>query len=217
MLAPFSPAKPAAIRRNILDALRHALIAGRFQPDQEIFDTSLAAEFQVSRGPVREALFILAEEGLIRHVHNRGFRVLSLTREDLRQIVAVREPLETIALEQGRERATPADLASLTAKQHAIDESYAAGGLSQCSIAEFAFHQEVWDLSGNPWLASALRRVCRPYFTYVSAFQLGRSDMSAELLHQQHTMYLRYLAREIPESAAECVRFHLDLGVPPKA
>jgi DNA-binding GntR family transcriptional regulator len=213
VLAPaFSPARPAAIRRNVLEALRYALIDGRFQPGQEVSDTALATEFQVSRGPVREALLILAEEGLIRHEHNRGFRIPRLTQEDLRRIVKVRRPLEIEALEDARRIITPADLARLTGKAQAIDDAFAAGGQANCSRAEFDFHEDIWVLSGNDWLVAALRRVCRPYFTYVSAFRLGRKDMTPQLLHQQHEQYVRYLAGEIPETAAECVSFHLNLG-----
>lgn len=210
-MSSFAPARPAAIRRNILEALRGALITGRFDSGQEISDSALAAEFQVSRGPVREALFILAEEGLLRHEHNHGFRVPSLTVEDLHQIVKVREPLEVIALQDAKRLVTKEDLARLAEKQRDIDEAYAQGGAASCSLSEFAFHQEIWELSGNPWLAAALRRVCRPYFTYVSAFHLGRKDMTAELLHAQHQQYLGYLAGIVSESAAECVRYHLNL------
>lgn len=172
----------------------------------------LAAEFQVSRGPVREALLILSEEGLIRHDHNRGFRIPRLTREDIWQIVKVREPLEITALEDARVVVTPADLDRLATKHRAIDEAYTAGGATNCSCAEFDFHQEIWDLSGNVWLAAALRRVCRPYFTYVAAFRLGRRDMTAELLHSHHERYLHYLAGHEVGTAAECVRSHLGLG-----
>jgi DNA-binding GntR family transcriptional regulator len=212
VVGKFASARPAAIRRNVLDALRDALIAGRFQPDQEISDTALATEFQVSRGPVREALLILTEEGLIRHEHNRGFCIPRLTREDLGQIAKVREPLEIMALEDARRLVTVADLAGLAEKQVAIDNAYAIGGAANCSRSEFEFHEKIWELSGNPWLAAALRRVCRQYFTYVSAFHLGRTDMTSELLHAQHEQYIRYLAGDIRESAAECVRYHLFLG-----
>jgi DNA-binding GntR family transcriptional regulator len=200
--------RPAAIRRNVIDALRSALIGGRFQPDEEISD---AYEFEVSRGPIREALFMLCEEGLIRHEHNRGFRFPRLTSEDLNQIARVREPLETSALEDARLVVTPVELERLTLKHRAIDEAYALGGAPNCSCAEFDFHQEIWDLSGNAWLAAALRRVCRIYFTYVSAFRLGRKDMSAELLHAHHERYLRYLAGDKSDTAANCVRSHLGL------
>jgi DNA-binding GntR family transcriptional regulator len=212
LASSFSPARPAAIRRNIVEALRHALIDGRFQPDQEVSDSALATEFQISRGPVREALLILTEEGLLRHQHNRGFRVPKLTSNDLRQIAKVRKPLEIEALENARQLVSPDDLARLATKARAIDEAFAGGGLAICSRPEFDFHQDVWELSGNDWLVAALRRVCRPYFTYVSAFHLGRKDMSAQLLHQQHEQYVQYLAGELAETAAECVSFHLDLG-----
>lgn len=212
LASSFGPARPTALRRNILDALRHALIEGKFQPDQEVSDAALATQFQVSRGPVREALLILTEEGLIRHEHHRGFRIPRLTREDLEQIAIVRAPLETSALEDGRVRATPQDLQRVAEKRDAIDDAFASGGLPNCSRPEFDFHQEIWDLSGNPWLAAALRRVCRPYFTYVSAHHLGRKDMTAALLHEQHDQYLRYLSGDNKKTAAECVRFHLSLG-----
>ncbi|HWQ55456.1 MAG TPA: GntR family transcriptional regulator [Bryobacteraceae bacterium] len=212
MLGSFSRVRPAAIRRNVLDALRGALLSGRFEPDQEISDSVLAAEFQVSRGPVREALLILTEEGVLRHDHNRGFRIPRLTREDMRQIVKVREPLEIRALEDARLVVTTVDLARLTLKHRAIDEAYALGGASNCSCAELDFHQEIWDLSGNVWLAAALSRVCRPYFTYVSAFRLGHKGMTAELLHSHHERYLRYLAGDEVGTAAECVRSHLNFG-----
>lgn len=211
----FRLARPSAIRRDILESLRQALIEGRFEAGQEVSDTVLAAGFGVSRGPVREALLILAEEGLLEHQHNRGFRVPKLAIKDLRQIVLVREPLETRALEEARQRVTPSDIEKLTHLRAAIDAAFAAGGLQNCAVAEFDFHDAAWELSGNPWLCMALRRVCRPYFTYVSSQRLGRRNMTAGLLHEQHEQYVRYLAGDPSLTAAGCVRFHLDLAEPP--
>jgi DNA-binding GntR family transcriptional regulator len=196
----------------VLDALRYALFDGRFSPGQDVSDAALAAEFQVSRGPVREALLLLTEEGLLQHHHNRGFRIPKISQEDLRKIVMVRQPLEIQALEGARMRIRPEDIARMAEKAKAIDDAFASGGLASCSRAEFDFHQEAWVLSGNEWLVAALRRVCQPYFTFVSAFGLGRKDMTSELLHRQHQLYVQYLAGETTDTAAECVNFHLTGG-----
>src|SRR4051794_20152871 len=82
----------SAIRNVVADALRRALLEGRFRPGEDLSDAAIAAEFQVSRGPVREAMLILAEEGLLTHTQNRGFSVLNFTAEDLAHIERVRVP-----------------------------------------------------------------------------------------------------------------------------
>jgi DNA-binding GntR family transcriptional regulator len=74
--------------------------------------------------------------------------------------------------------------------------------------AELEFHSAVWDASGNEWLAVSLRRVMVPYFTYSLALSMNRPDLSRELIHVQHTMYIDYLEGTIDRTAESCVRFH---------
>src|SRR5215216_313000 len=105
-----SKIRVSAIRNVVADALRRTLLEGRFRPGEDLSDAAIAAEFQVSRGPVREAMLILAEEGLLTHTQNRGFSVLNFTADDLAHIERVRVPLESLALTAARERATSRDL-----------------------------------------------------------------------------------------------------------
>lgn len=185
---------------------------GRFRPGQDLSDAALAAELRISRGPVREALLVLAEEGLIVHNHNRGFAVPSLTMRDLKQIVQARLPLEVLALKMARERASSDDLDHLKKIKDELLSAYRSRGLRACIAPDFAFHSAVWELSGNPWLYAALRRLSLPYFVYVGAFNLGRPDQSLELMDEMHQRYIDYLSAARQDSAEECVAFHLSLG-----
>lgn len=202
----------APLRQNIAEVIRDLLLDGRFRPGEEISDSGLAAEFQVSRGPVREALFLLAEQGLVQHMHNHGFRVPELKMADLQQIAQVRLPLEALALALAKTRVTTNDVKDLGELWRTLLGDFRRGGSRACARAELAFHSRVWDMSGNPWLSAALRRICIPYFVYVSAFRLVRNDHSEELMTEMHQRYIDFLAGENSDTAEACVAFHLDLG-----
>jgi DNA-binding GntR family transcriptional regulator len=211
MGSQFLAIRPPALRSNVADVLRSALLDGRFQPGEELSDSRLASEFGVSRGPVREALMLLAEEGLVVHRQNRGFGVPKLERDDLVQIASVRRPLEALALEGARRKATPADLDRLAQLKGELLDAFRTGGIKVCARPDSAFHKAVWTITGNPWLQAALARVSMPYFAYVAAFNLGRADHSADLMEEMHRRYIDFIAGTSTESAAECVSFHLGL------
>jgi DNA-binding GntR family transcriptional regulator len=101
------------MRESVGDAIRQALYDGRFGPGQSLSEAALAAEMSISRGPVREALLLLAQEGLVIHSPNRGFSVVQITGEDLREIQQVRMPLEAMALNLAKAHLTEADFLKL--------------------------------------------------------------------------------------------------------
>lgn len=207
----FFAIRPASLRGNVAEVLRAALLDGRFQPGEELSDSRLATEFGVSRGPVREALLVLTEEGLVVHHQNRGFEVPCLERRDLEQIATVRRPLEVLALESARARLSEASLERLVRLKEDLLSAFRQGGIRVCARPDFAFHSAVWEMAGNPWLEAALKRVSMPYFAYVSAFNLGRPDHSAELMERMHESYIAFVCGSSAETADECVAFHLGL------
>jgi DNA-binding GntR family transcriptional regulator len=124
--------QPAALRKNVAEILRNALFDGHYPPGDELSDSTLAAEFQVSRGPVREALLILAEEGMIEHRHHRGFFVPRLEVLDLEQIARTRRPLEIMALELGRGNITAAALKDLRTTKKDLLAAFRRYGIAGC-------------------------------------------------------------------------------------
>lgn len=81
----------------IADQLRERIIDGSFRPGEQIREASLVERLRVSRGPVREALQRLSQEGLLVSHRNRGVFVLELTVEDVAEIYAAREAVELAA------------------------------------------------------------------------------------------------------------------------
>lgn len=81
----------------IANQLRERIIDGSFHPGEQIREASLVEKLQVSRGPVREALQRLSQEGLLVSHRNRGVFVLELTEADVAEIYAAREAIELAA------------------------------------------------------------------------------------------------------------------------
>jgi DNA-binding GntR family transcriptional regulator len=203
--------KPSAIRDSVSDALRRALLEGRFKPGESLSDAAIAAEFKVSRGPVREALLVMAGEGLLVHKQNRGFFVLNFTEADLGKIEEVRLPLESLALANARARAAEADLIHLSEVKTRLARAFDSGDRFGRLQSEFEFHGYIWELSGNPWLVASLKRIMFPSFTYGTAFRMNRPGLSGEMLARLHDLYIEFLAGTSPHTAEECVRLHIGL------
>lgn len=197
------------MRHSVIDAIRHALMQGRFQPGEALSDAALAAEMEISRGPVREALLMLAEEGLVVHQQNRGFSVLRFAKEDLRQVQEVRAPLEILALDLARGRMRAEDLDELERLGDGLCSHFRKRDAVEALRCDREFHHLIWSSTGNARLLATLRTLTAAYFTYGFAFQLGREDLSVELIERQHQMYVEFLRGRIPATSRDCVAVHI--------
>ena len=134
-------------RQHIADRLRGAILQGEITPGSAIIETTLAEKFNVSRGPLREALRQLVEEGLLVTVPYTGTYVTSLSVHDVREIYSIRISLERFAFEQAWSKRN-ADFAQELRKRHKvltalIDE----GDESGCILAELNLHGLIYEAS----------------------------------------------------------------------
>ncbi|MFZ5722160.1 MAG: GntR family transcriptional regulator [Pseudomonadota bacterium] len=108
----------------VADALRGQILRGDFAPEERVQEVALAERMQVSRTPVREALRILSEEGLLTYSPNRGYSVRRFTAEDIRVTFRVRAAMEGIGVrllaERGVEEKTRRKLESVLADGDAL-------------------------------------------------------------------------------------------------
>ena len=174
-------------------------------------EVALAAEMNVSRGPVREALLVLAQEGLVSHSQNHGFSVLEFDEHDRAEVQLVRLPLEILALELAKPNMAASDVHQLEALNARMVEAYGDRRYVECTQADLDFHSRVWERSRNNRLLVSLRNLMVPYFAYGSAFRMSRPDLTVELLKLQHDWMIDFLKGGSSRTADECVRFHLGL------
>src|SRR6476646_9829089 len=94
-------------------ALEEAIVSGEIAPGTVLRQEQLSEQYRVSRTPVREALRRLAALGLVSFVPNRGVRVRTLSRDELREAFLVRAELESLATELAVPKITPEGIAAL--------------------------------------------------------------------------------------------------------
>lgn len=95
---------------NLTDALREMLLQGEFEPNTRLQETWLAERMQVSRTPIREALRVLAKDGLLEYAPNRGYSVRHFSLDDIISAFRVRSVLEGLGCRLIAERGMSADV-----------------------------------------------------------------------------------------------------------
>ena len=104
-VSELSPNPRRSTVEYIADELRDAIMAGRLEPGEQLGEADLARRFEVSRGPLREAMQRLVSEGLLHAITNRGVFVTELTLEDVLDVYRTRSVIERGALEVVLDRA----------------------------------------------------------------------------------------------------------------
>jgi DNA-binding GntR family transcriptional regulator len=100
---------------DVTDAIREAILSGKLAAGMRLIEDDLAAQLNVSRGPIRQAIFRLQQEGLVVHETHRGATVATVSREDIAEIYSLRTGLERMAVEEACRKASPADLGPMEA------------------------------------------------------------------------------------------------------
>lgn len=190
----------------IVEAITRAIVEHRLQPGSKLAEQKLADHFGVSRTLVRQALFQLAQNRLVRMEPARGAFVAAPTVEEARQVFQVRRMLETEMTREFVRSVTPARIRAL--KEHmareraAVDNEDAAGGIELLGD----FHVRMAELCGNEVLAQILRDLV----TRSSLISLMYQREGAALHSQEeHVEIVRALAARDEKKAVRLMQEHL--------
>ncbi|RUL79941.1 GntR family transcriptional regulator [Dyella choica] len=189
----------------IASELRGELMAGVLRPGTDLSQVELAERFGVSRIPIRDALRILAGEGLVDIVANRGAKTISLTPKEVREIYDLRILLECDCLQRAAAAMTPANLEEIDRVR--LKSNLDAGG-PDWADGDWAFHRVIYTLAGRRRqlaMIEALRRTC---VLFVSAYGTMPSKKPRWL--GEHDAIVKHLRRGETEQAVLALQVHLD-------
>lgn len=144
---PPRPALPATLVELAGHRLRDAILSGELAPGDKIVEEQLCAGFGISRAPLREALRLLAQQGLVEHLPRRGSRVTAWSPTDILQLFELRHVLERHAMATALPLADPEH--SLEPVRAALERMDAAQDALERDDAHRAFHAAVVGLAGN--------------------------------------------------------------------
>ena len=148
---------PATLVEVAEHRLRDAILSGALQPGQKVVEEQLCADLGISRAPLREALRLLAQQGLVERFPRRGSRVAEWSPTDILQLFALRHVLECHAIETALPLADPDT--SLQPVHDALEAMRTATDDLDRDDAHRVFHAAVVGLARNRQLDIALEPI----------------------------------------------------------
>lgn len=198
----FTPTPIPSRTQYVLEAIKHAILTARLQPGQALVEAELAAQFGVSKTPVREALKTLAGTGLVVMSQYKGAVVRHVDATMARQVYDVRLLLEPEAL-----RRSVGGQAPLDAAQEALDRAESAADRADRSLANRDFHRALYLPCGNPLLARMLDEI-RDQAALVSTVAWAAVP-TWEREAAEHREILRLAVAGDATAAADALRDHI--------
>ncbi len=184
---------PRALYEEVAELLRQRIFSRELEPGSWIDELKLAEEYGISRTPLREALKVLAAEGLVTMKVRRGAYVTEVSEKDLADVYHLLALLESDAAGVVAERATDSELAELRAL-HAELEA-ALGQRDRFFAINERFHMRLLELANNRWreqMVADLRKVMK-LNRHNSLLKTGRID---ESLAEHRAVMAALLARD---------------------
>ncbi|MEX0761246.1 MAG: GntR family transcriptional regulator [Dehalococcoidia bacterium] len=204
---PLNRIERATLGAQIAEQIRTSVLQGAFEPGHQLSEIALAEHFGTSRGPIREALQTLVNEGLLKRESHRGVFVPVVTDEDIADIYRARGAVETAAMKHIIAVGSGADVRTRLDK--VVDEMAAAADADEWARVvdlEMQFHSEVVKGADSP-------RLSRMYSTLIDETRLcliltiaspGRYDLVDE-----HRHLAALLDTQDPQPAIEAVEAHM--------
>lgn len=160
--SPVSPIRQRHLWEQIADELRASILSGQLSSGTRLITADLAEKWGVSRGPVREALMALENEGIVVSTRRQGTVVGTSSLVDLEEVLDVREAIELAAAIRVcslGDEVTQSELRRLADMLKRIDVEHEKGQGDLAGSLDLAFHQAIVDLAGNSRFSGIYRQM----------------------------------------------------------
>ncbi len=200
--------KPRALYEEVAELLRGRIFSRELAPGDWVDELKIAAELEISRTPLREAIKVLATEGLITMKMRRGAYVTEVNDKDLRDVFHLMAVLEADAAGTVAQTATDEQLEELNALHQQLEKS--TKDRVQFFTINEAFHVKLLEVANNRWrdqMVADLRKVMKLNRAQ-SLLKAGRIEESLA----EHAIIMAALQRRDAMAAQTAMRVHIESG-----
>jgi DNA-binding GntR family transcriptional regulator len=202
-----TPLRRASLHEEVASRLRHMVFERQLVPGQWIDELELAKRWQISRTPLREALKVLAAEGLVELVPRQGCKVTEMSEDDADELFPVMALLEGRCAFEAVRKATPADIAHLRKLHDALERHAAAHDIDGYYRANHDFHSTVQALADNRWLDRATNEL-RKFLRLLRGRQLNWPGRIEDSINE-HRVLLAAIEQRDAARAERLMHDHL--------
>jgi DNA-binding GntR family transcriptional regulator len=197
----------AGLTDQVAARLRTWLVEGRIAPGAKLNERVLSEQLRVSRTPLREAIKLLAQEGLVDLLPNRGAVAVQLGEADISHSFEVLAGLEALSGQFAAQRISEAELAELHALHYEMLAAYARRDLSNYYRLNAAIHNGINAAAQNPVLASTYARINARVQSL--RFRTNQDDKKWKRAVAEHEQMLNALAKRDGPTLAQVLVDHL--------
>ena len=210
---PTQPLAPRALYEDVAESLRQRIFSRELAPGSWIDELKIAQAYGISRTPLREALKVLATEGLVTMKVRRGAYVTEVSDQDLAEVYHLLSLLESDAASVVAARASDAQLAELQALHQELEAAALPGQQDREQFFRIneRFHMRVLEMADNRWsrqMVADLRKVMK-LNRHNSLLKAGRIDESLA----EHRQVMAALARRDAAAAMASMQTHFRNGL----
>lgn len=201
---------PLALYQEVAERLRERIFSHELPPGTWVDEQALADQYGISRTPLREALKVLASEGLVTLKPRRGCYVTEISERDLDEVFTVMALLEGQCAYHTAQKASDADLERLRQIHAKLEKAGREEDINGFFEANQAFHHALQEIADNRWLLHViedLRKVIK-LSRHHSLFSEGRLEQSLA----EHRDILEALVARDAETAELNMRRHIGSG-----
>jgi DNA-binding GntR family transcriptional regulator len=162
------------ITNQVREQLRRGILGSEFEVGEKINISSLSLQWNVSKTPIREALRSLEEERLVSYHPRKGYFVLALETDEIKDLIELRMVLESYALQKGFDRIDREKLTKLFADYEREYEAFRKSEPNRYISIDYQFHMEIIQSSGN-------QRIVELYKSLKSSTDLIRVAMGEDV------------------------------------
>lgn len=193
----------------VQETLEERIISGEFAPGEKLNEADIAAQLNVSRGPVREAFRGLEQAGLLRTEKNRGVTVRIVSIREAEEIYEVRAMLDESVVRTLAQRITPATLTTL---KGIVKSMKSAGNAKRYTELNVQLHDVMVAGVGNAHLVATYRRLVRQLgLLRQAAIEADKDALAHSVV--EHEKIVNALAAGDSEQAVSLIRDHVAHGL----
>ena len=198
----------AALHEQVAHRLRQMLVENRIAPGAKLNERALSEILNVSRTPLREAIKMLAAEGLVELLPNRGAIAVTLSEEDILNTFEVMAGLEAQSGELAAQRITDAELAEIKAMHYEMLAAYTRRDLPAYYRLNAAIHGAINVAAKNPVLTGIYNQVNAR--VQALRFRSNQDGDKWKLAVQQHEQMVQALSNRDPAAMRAVLLAHMD-------
>lgn len=196
-----------SLREIVFETIRTAIVQGNLKPGERLMEVQLAQELGVSRTPVRESIRKLELEGLVKMIPRKGAYVTPLSIKDLKEMMQIREALESLVAKLAAENATEEEVEAMRKSNRGFEDSLRNGDEDGIIDYDITFHEILYKASRNERLCNMIHTL-REQMQRVRVEYVHNVDDKLPLIGQ-HRAIIDNVAKHNPAEAAKYAAKHI--------